>query len=180
MLSFPLFSSYNNGMNEREKMLKLCDYGVPFSGDDEDRACVAVAFAWAWQDFPVETDGESRPGNIIFKPADVANAKAFTEEFVPALNAELAEQGFRQLTQYGSGEYYWDLDDPEDLPNMMEMVKFLRRHDIRFDSMDDARAMGKVAMAAKVRELNGSRYFHFDTFGKLVSFRDERGFLCSP
>lgn len=158
-------------MNERETMLKLCDYGVPYDGADEDRACVAVAFAWAWTEFPVETDGEMRPGNIIFKPADVANSKAFTEVFVPALNAELAEYGFRQLTQYGSGEYYWDLDDPEDLPSLMEMIKFLRGHGIKFKSFAEAREMGRVAMAAKVRELNGSRYFKFDTFGKLVTIR---------
>lgn len=160
-------------------MFKICDYGVPFNGADEDRACVAVAFAWAWQDFPVETDGESRPGNIIFKPADRAHMKAFSEVFIPALNAELAEYGFRQLTQYGSGNYYHDLDDPEDLPTIMEMIKFLRKHGIKFGSFAEAREMGRVAMAEKVRELNGCRYFHFDTTGKLVTIRDSNGRISS-
>ena len=153
-------------------MFKLCDYGVPYNGADEDRACVAVAFAWNWDDFAVETDGESRPGNIIFKPTGREHAKAFTEVFVPAMNAELHSHGFNGLTQYGGGEYYWDLDDPDDLPSLMELVKELCRHGIKFDSFADARAMGRIAMAAKVKELNGSRYFHFDTTGKLVTIRD--------
>lgn len=153
-------------------MFRFCDYGVPFNGADEDRACVAVAFAWAWTEFPVETDGECRPGNIIFKPADIAHAKAFTEAFVPAINAEMHSHGFNGLSQYGGGDYYYDLDDPEDLPGLMDMMKFLRGHDIKFDSFADARAMGKAAMAAKVKELNGSRYFKFDTTGKLVTIRD--------
>lgn len=153
-------------------MFKICDYGVPFSGADEDRACVAVAFAWAWTDFPVETDGESRPGNIIFRPADLAHWSVFDEFFIPALNAELEVHGYRGLSQYGSGEYYHDLDDPEDLPSVMEMMKFLRGHGIKYESFAEARKVGRAAMAAQVKEINRSRYFHFDTTGKLVTIRD--------
>lgn len=176
MISIP-FNAYNNGMNEQEKMLKLCDYGVSYN-ENEDRACVAVSFAWSWSDFSVETDGECRPGHIIFKPTDTEHISVFMNQFVPALNAELQNHGYRELTQYGSGKYYWDLDDPDDLPSLMEMMKFMRNHDIRISPVE-ARDMGKVALAAKVRELNGSRYFHFDTFGKLVTIRDSNGRISS-
>lgn len=172
------FNAYNNGMNEQEKMLKLCDYGVSYN-ENEDRACVAVSFAWSWSDFSVETDGECRPGHIIFKPTDREQISVFMNVFVPALNEELKMHGYRELTQYGSGEYYHDLDDPEDLPSLMEMMKFLRGHGIKYESFAAAREVGKVAMAAKVRELNGSRYFHFDTFGKLVTIRDSNGRISS-
>lgn len=157
-------------MNERETMLKLCDYGVPYDGADEDRACVAVAFAWAWTEFPVETDGEMRPGKIIFKPADSTYLTPFMNVFIPSLDAELHRHGFPGVSQYGSARYFYDLDDPEDLPSMMDMHKFLYRNGKKY-TFAEMREIGKPAIAEQVRAITGSRYFELDTFGKLVTIR---------
>lgn len=159
-------------------MFKLREYGVCHSPDQEDRACVAVAFAWSWSDFSIETDGDCRPGHIIFKPTEMDQYPAFRDKFIPALNAELESHGFRELTQYGSNKFFYDLDDPDDLPSMMDMCKILRRNGVKY-TLAEMREIGKVAIAAQVKAVTGSRYFEFDTTFKLVSFRDENGRLCS-
>lgn len=159
-------------------MIQLKEYGVPFNGADEDRACVAVAFAWAWTEFAVETDGESRPGNIIFKPTDAEHISLFMEKFVPALNAELHSHGFNGLTQYGTPSYFYDLDDPDDLPSMMDMHKVLYKNGTKY-TFAEMRDIGKPALAAQVRAITGSRFFELDTFGKAITFRNQNGTIQS-
>lgn len=155
-------------MNEREKMFEVYHVGIPYTNEDENRACIAVAFAWEWDEFPVITDGECHPGHIIFKPAGLEHAQAFGEKFVPALNAELVQYGFEPTYRGGGRIYYHDLDDLNDLPSKHELFKYLySRKEI---TKEEFKITDRATLAAKAKASNG-RWFEFNTAGKLVTIR---------
>lgn len=156
-------------------MFQFSTVGLPHNGEHESRAIVAVAFAWEWQQFPITTDGESRPGHILFK-CEPEQASAFHNEFIPALNQELKNFGFDEVCTYGTGNWYYDLDDPEDLPGMTDLIKELREKGSTL-TFADYRAIGRVELAKQLKAKIGSRYYKFERGMRLVSIRNSEGRL---
>ena len=146
----------------------------PINEEEEDRSCLAVQFAWDWDQFPVAVDGG--PNGITIHPTELENVKSFNEEFIPILNKLLEADGFRPaVANRTPNELYIDLDDPTAKVPMMDAFKALHPD---VGTLEEFRALGRDAIQQKLREKFG-RFYQYHVGLKLINWRDAHGNPCS-
>lgn len=158
-------------MKNRETQMWIQKYQLsfPITEEEEDRSCLAVQFAWDWDQFPVAVDGDHFGITIV--PTELENVKQFNEEFVPQLNRELCIHGFKPTTaQRTYNELYIDLDNPEAVISGMEARKALAQAGL---TVDEIKAIPHKGLIDKMREKYG-RFYHYDTTTKLINWGSSR------
>ena len=162
-------------MKNRERQMWIQKYQLsfPITEEEEDRSCLAVQFAWDWDQFPVAVDGS--PFGITIAPTELENVKQFNEEFVPSLNQMLEADGFQPVAANRIPDsLYIDLDDPTAKVPLTEAFKSLRPE---IQTLAEIRELGFEGARLKLREKFG-RFYHYNTFGKMISWADENGNRC--
>lgn len=163
-------------MKKKQSYMWIQKYQLsfPITEEEEDRSCLAVQFAWDWDQFPVAVDGS--PSGITISPTELENVKQFNEEFVPSLNKALEADGFYPaVANRTSNQLFIDLDDPTARIGFMEGRKALLEAGL---SIEEVKAVKYEDIIHKLREVSG-RFIHYNTAMKLIDWRDENGQLCA-
>lgn len=162
-------------MKNRERQMWIQKYQLsfPITEEEEDRSCLAVQFAWDWDQFPVAVDGG--PEGITIHPTELENVKQFNEEFVPSLNKLLEADGFHPaVANRTPNQLYIDLADPAARVSFMEGKKALIAAGL---SKEEVKEVKYEFLVDKLRETCG-RFMHYDTGLRLTTWRDEHSNPC--